>query len=356
MRWPGGELRRIRAALDPRVELPVGVTRAEVFSRAWPPWRPGMRYDGVDRADLVPILPAPLRAAASGRGALRPGPKAVYPLKAAMTRARSIAWLLHRSRDPQEEGLRLLFYHRIADDGDELAVKPRRFREQMQLLADLGYRAIDVVDAVALLDAGTLPPRTIGLSFDDGFRDVAERALPVLTEHGFRATVFVATGVVDGTAAFEWYEEQPPVLSWDEIVELDRARTLRFEAHSVTHPNLLALNDEQAQLEIEGSKRDLESRLGRPSVAFCYPAGLFGERERRLARRAGFRLGVSCEPGLNLRSQDRYMLRRLQIDARDRLLDFRAKLAGGHDAPPPARAAYRRLRYGATPALSSSRR
>jgi hypothetical protein len=43
---------------------------------------------------------------------------------------------------------------------------------------------------------------------------------------------------------------------------------------------------------------------------------------------------------------DRFALRRIQIDARDSLLDFRAKLSGGHDRPLPGRAAYRRLRYG----------
>jgi hypothetical protein len=39
-------------------------------------------------------------------------------------------------------------------------------------------------------------------------------------------------------------------------------------------------------------------------------------------------------------------LRRRQVDARDRLVDFRAKIGGGHDTPLPLRAAYRRLRYG----------
>jgi peptidoglycan/xylan/chitin deacetylase (PgdA/CDA1 family) len=184
------------------------------------------------------------------------------------------------------------------------------------------------------------------LNFDDGYLDVAENALPVLAEHGFRATVYISTGVTDGRASFGWYARQPRLLDWSEIADLDRGGTLRFEAHSVTHPNLLATRDERAAREIEDSKRELEAHLGRPVVAFSYPAGLFGERERQLVARAGYRVAVSCEPGVNLPHTDRFALKRRQVDARDRLFDFRAKVTGGHDSPLPLRGVYRALRYG----------
>jgi hypothetical protein len=108
---------------------------------------------------------------------------------------------------------------------------------------------------------------------------------------------------------------------------------LRFEAHSVTHPNLLLLNDDEARRGIMQSNIALETRLERPVEAFCYPAGLFGEREGRFVADAGYRLAVSCEPGVNQLDTDRLALRRRQIDPRDRRLDFRAKLGGGHDTP-----------------------
>lgn len=61
MRWPAGEAARLRRALAGD-ELPPGVTRWDVVRRAWPPWRPGMRYDGVSLDDPAPFLPAPIRA------------------------------------------------------------------------------------------------------------------------------------------------------------------------------------------------------------------------------------------------------------------------------------------------------
>jgi peptidoglycan/xylan/chitin deacetylase (PgdA/CDA1 family) len=269
-----------------------------------------------------------------------------YVLKAAATRARSAVWSLRTDQQEHGEGMRILFYHRVSDDGDELAVSPRAFRRQMDYLATESYRVVDVVQAAQLLDEGRPCRRTVGLSFDDGFLDVAEQALPLLAERGFRATVFVSPAVVDGWAKFGWYRAQPPLLGWDEIVELDREGTLTFEAHSLTHPNLLALREAAAWEEITGSKVSLEARLGRPVSAFSYPSGLFGARERGLVAAAGFHVAVSCEPGLNTSGTDRLALRRRQVDRRDGLLDFRAKVGGGHDSPLPLRGVYRRRRYG----------
>ena len=282
------------------------------------------------------------------------GPSLPYSVKATVTRVRSAAWYV-RSRGGSRSGLRILFYHRVSADRDELAVHPEMFRRQMDYLASAGYRVLDVGQVADLLDRGETPDRAIGLSFDDGCLDVAENALPVLADCGFRATVFIATGVTDGRASFTWYSEQPPLLGWEQIVELDRSGTLEFEAHTVTHPNLRAVDDRRAALEIEGSKRELEERLGRPVTALCYPAGLFGERERALASEAGYRVAVSCEPGINRPETDRFALRRRQIDSRDTLLDFRAKVGGGHDTPLPLRDAYRRLRYGEGRPAAASR-
>lgn len=274
------------------------------------------------------------------------GPSLPYPVKAAVTRARSALWLARSRGRPTHRGIRILFYHRVSPEADELAVHPNKFSEQMEHLARGGYQVVDIDRVADLLDDGEAPERTIGLNFDDGYLDVAEHALPVLAEYGFRATVFIATGVTDGRASFAWYRRQPPLLGWSEIAQLDRGGTLRFEAHSVTHPNLLAMDDRRAAFEIEESKSELEARLDRPVTAFSYPAGLFGERERRLVAAAGYRIAVSCEPGVNEPQTDRFALRRRQIDARDRLFDFRAKVSGGHDSPLPFRGLYRALRYG----------
>jgi peptidoglycan/xylan/chitin deacetylase (PgdA/CDA1 family) len=301
---------------------PEAATCDRVPARGTPRRRPGIAWLGPDLA----VAPA-----------------AVYRAKATLTRARSVSWAVRARRRVAAPGVRILFYHRVADARDELAVAPARFRAHMEALAGAGLSAVAVEE---------LPPLTageahgaVGLCFDDGYRDVAEHALPVLERLGFRATVFVATGVVDGDAMFSWYRRQPPVLSWSEIADLARGATLRFGAHTVTHPDLRALDDRTAHDEIAGSKAALEARIGRPVESFCYPAGLFGARERALVARAGFRVATSCEPGVNGPATDPLALRRIQVDRRDAVLDVRAKACGGQDAPPALWAAARRRRY-----------
>jgi peptidoglycan/xylan/chitin deacetylase (PgdA/CDA1 family) len=288
------------------------------------------------------------------RQRLRYLPHRLYALKAAAVRVRSLAWLARNRGRSSFSGLRVLVYHRVHTDDDPLAVTPSRFQEQMALLAAEGYRVLDLAQAVELLGRGELPDKAVALNFDDGYHDIVQHALPVLERHGLRATVFVVPGAIDGTTTFEWYEQQPRLLSWQEICALDGSSPLRFEPHTLTHPNLVTLPAEVAAREIEGSKQEVERRLGRPAEIFSYPAGLFGERERELVARAGYRLAVSCEPGLNLADMDPLAVRRVQIDARDSLLDFRAKVGGGHDRPLPLRATYRRLRYGVVAPLGGA--
>ena len=283
--------------------------------------------------------------AAPFRDDLTNGPRLLYPAKAAITRARSAVWSIRRRPPLPSQGLRILFYHRVSDDRDELAVTPLRFREQMQTLSSLGARGVDLVTATESRPSDPEQRPLVGLSFDDAYRDVAEHAVPVLRELGFSATMFVPTGLVADGASDS--RPGPPRLSWDEMRELDREGVLRMEAHTITHPNLLALDEAALLRELAGSRAELEEELGRPVLALAYPAGLAGQREATLAREAGFRSAFTCEPGLSDEHTDRFMLFRTQIDARDNLLDFRAKVGGGHDAPLPFRRLYRRRRFGA---------
>jgi peptidoglycan/xylan/chitin deacetylase (PgdA/CDA1 family) len=271
------------------------------------------------------------------------GPSWIQAVKPVLTRVRTLSWMVRGA--PARPGLRILFYHRVADAPDPLAIAPRRFAEQMELLRAEGFRGVDVAEVAVRLESGDPADGIVGLSFDDGYRDVAENALPVLERCGFRATVFVAPSVVDGTAEFTWYARQPPVLGWDEIVRLDGGSPLSFEAHTLTHPNLTAIADDAARHEIADSKTALEERLGRPVTAFCYPAGLYGARERRLVADAGFRAATTCEPGANSPASDPLTLRRTAVNGSDGIGDFRAKLHGGHDRPSALREGYRRVRY-----------
>jgi peptidoglycan/xylan/chitin deacetylase (PgdA/CDA1 family) len=260
---------------------------------------------------------------------------AVGLAKAALVRGQALAGTVRGGT--RRPGLRILYYHRISDERDPLAVTPAAFRRQMNALAASGQRVVDLygIDDLAL----ETDEAAIALTFDDGYRDVLEHALPVLREHGFPCTVFVVPGAIAGVATFSWYRagSMPPLAGWDELRAQERAGLVHFEPHTMTHPVLTTISLEHAQSEIAESKQVVEEELGRPARIFCYPGGYYSPREVDLVRECGYRAAVTCEFGANAAPFAHNELRRTIVERSDPLWLFRARLAGATDTPPPGR-------------------
>jgi peptidoglycan/xylan/chitin deacetylase (PgdA/CDA1 family) len=269
----------------------------------------------------------------SGRPHGRPyrATRHVY-LRARRLAARRHAWT----------GLRILGYHRVCEEVDELAVTPRQFRAQMETLRASGIELVRLADVAA---PDRLPPggRYASVTFDDGYRDNLEHAVPVLRELGIPATVFLPVRILDGEAAYGWYASPPPALSWAEVQALQEEGVVDFQAHTLTHPLLPALDDEAARREIVDGRHELEARLGRPVTSLCYPGGRYGPREAALVAEAGYRYGVTTAPGVNGPAQAPTALRRTMVHRDDSLRWFARKLDGALDARDPLPAALRRL-------------
>jgi len=270
---------------------------------------------------------------------LAPRSRAVGLAKAALVRGQVLAGAFRGAAT--RPGLRILYYHRVSADRDPLAVTPDAFRRQMEAIAATGLRVVDLYE----IDDLQLAPSeaAYALTFDDGYRDVLENALPVMREHGFPSTVFVVPGAIAGETAFTWYPRgaMPPVAGWDELREEERAGLVRFEPHTLTHAVLTELSTMEARKEIAGSMEVVARELGRPARLFCYPAGYYGQREMQLTRECGLRAALTCEFGANRMPFDRFELRRTIVERSDPLWLFRARLAGATDAPPPGRRARR---------------
>jgi peptidoglycan/xylan/chitin deacetylase (PgdA/CDA1 family) len=71
------------------------------------------------------------------------------------------------------------------------------FRRRLEVLAELGCSVLSLDDALVRLWAGDLPPRSVVITFDDGFNDFATQAMPILKEFGFPATLYLTTYHVD---------------------------------------------------------------------------------------------------------------------------------------------------------------
>jgi len=196
---------------------------------------------------------------------------------------------------------------------------------------EAGLEVVRLADALPLPDeAGER--RRVAITFDDGYSDLLHHAVPVLRELQLPATIFVPTSLV-GRSEFSWYPDRPQALSWGEIEQLVAEGLLDVQSHSRTHPWLPRVDDQRAWDEIGGSKRDLEERLPYEVTIFCYPAGLYGERELELVREAGYRAAVTTDPGVNLGSPPLHRLRRTLIFWDDSARTFDGKLSGLLDGP-----------------------
>lgn len=102
----------------------------------------------------------------------------------------------------------ILIYHRVHPRPGPFMidpVPPDRFEAQMRHLAR-AYRPLPLAELLERSRAGTVPPGAVAVTFDDGYADNAEYALPILARHGIPATVFLVTGCI-GTGRIPWHDE-----------------------------------------------------------------------------------------------------------------------------------------------------
>ena len=209
--------------------------------------------------------------------------------------------------DPQ---LLTLAYHALTPSSGRHATTPERLLRQVDALLGDGWELVDP-DEVAgwLTGTGGLPLRSLLLTFDDGYEDLATRGVEVLEELGTRGVAFVVTGAATGEE--RWDQAPAPLLGADGLRAL--AATGRFEigAHSRTHAELTAVPDERLRPEVEGPVADLE-RLGLPAPRFlAYPHGDHDERVRWAA--AGYLAAFTVDPGLAGPGTDRLGLPRISV-------------------------------------------
>jgi peptidoglycan/xylan/chitin deacetylase (PgdA/CDA1 family) len=170
----------------------------------------------------------------------------------------------------------ILTYHSIDTSGSVISTPPRTFAEQMELLAAEGFRGVTLREAVAHRRRhGDWPARSVALTFDDGYANFTDSALPALAAHGFTATVFVISGHAGGQNAWVTPPARPgrrAMLSWEQLRAL-AAAAIEIGAHTRSHKDLRQLPDAELRREIIESRNELADQLGERVESFAYPFG-----------------------------------------------------------------------------------
>lgn len=236
--------------------------------------------------------------------------------------------------------LSTLVFHRVLAEPDPIfpdEVDAPRFDRICGWLAGL-FNVLPLDEAVRRLGQGSLPPRALAITFDDGYLDNLEIAAPILRRHGLCATFFIATGFLDGgrmwndtvieavrrcrkavldlgelgcyTLGDAGSRRQTIETLIDRIKYLDHGERLlaveqvarsadahlpdnlmlgstqvlqlqsagmQIGAHTVSHPILARLDEGAARREIDDSRRKLRQITGQDVTLFAYPNGRPGE-------------------------------------------------------------------------------
>jgi len=181
--------------------------------------------------------------------------------------------------------------------GYRLSVTPDLFDRQLAALKGAGYHFI----TMAQLMAGQTGSDKVVLTFDDGYEDFYTAALPVLQKYGATATAYIITNKIGG-----------PYMTWDQLRQA-KADGVEIGAHTADHLDLSKLSVSRQQAEIEGSKRVLESNLGGPVTAFCYPSGRYDADTLRLVRQDGFASATTTNPGAVYSLSQPFTLNRVRV-------------------------------------------
>jgi peptidoglycan/xylan/chitin deacetylase (PgdA/CDA1 family) len=201
----------------------------------------------------------------------------------------------------------ILTYHSLDASGSVISITPERFRWQMEWLARSGT---PVVPLTRIRET----PGAVALTFDDGFRNFFEQALPVLAEYRYPATVFVVSGHCDGRNNWPGQSSGVPMLElmgWSEVAE---AASLGIElgGHTVCHPRLTELSEARVREELRACRSEIEQRAGCAVSSFAYPYGSCDTRVRELTA-AEYKLACGTGLGYVSAGADRFELPRLDV-------------------------------------------
>ncbi|WP_163268068.1 polysaccharide deacetylase family protein [Chelativorans alearense] len=234
----------------------------------------------------------------------------------------------------------ILLYHQIDIPPSRrtpfrsMVVHPHAFRNQMLWLKRLGYRGLSLREAMPYI-RGERTGKVAAITFDDGFLNVFENALPVLRELGFTATGFFVVSQIGGSN------------EWDRVIGVPEARCMsaaqlrewaalgnEVGSHTLDHVHLPEQPADEARRQIVRSRGMLEDILGEEVLSFSYPYGQEGERCRRMVREAGYRYATTTRRGSAGPGDDVFGLPRATVRRNDTWLHFLKKCLAGYSSAP----------------------
>lgn len=222
-------------------------------------------------------------------------------------------------------GPTILCYHIVESPNDpRMEIGREQFRQQMRYLAVTGYNVIPLKQAweYATGVRTSVPPRSVVITFDDGWRSTYTEVFPEMKRRHFPFTLFIYPNIVGQTAH---------ALTWKQIKEMSDWGA-DIQSHSFSHPFLTkrrhpGLEDkkyaEWLHHELEGSRKALQRETGKVVEFLAYPYGDYDHFLAAAVARSGFLGALTCDYGRVKRGSDPLRMKRFVIEKRIDFASFR---------------------------------
>jgi len=225
----------------------------------------------------------------------------------------------------------ILCYHIVEDPADtRFAISPETFRQQMQYLASSGFNVISLADLQAYVagDKEDIPPNSVVITIDDGWRSTYTEVYPGLKQFRFPFTVFIYPKFIGQGAN---------ALTWNQVREMAEdgvdIQSHTFSHAFLTHRKQSRLDDKSYQRwlksELADSKKAIEEEVGREVSFLAYPYGDYDSRVALVAGEVGYDAAVTCDYGKVVRGSDPLKMKRVIIDRTTTFDSFRRSLGVG---------------------------
>lgn len=199
-----------------------------------------------------------------------------------------------RDRAHRSDRALVLCYHAVSPDWDApLSVTPEALSEHLAYLVRRGYTGATFSD----IAQGRSTGKVVAVTFDDAYRSVHRLARPILESFGLPGTLFVPTRYVGREEPMVWpgiddwvggpHEAELVPMSWDEVREL-RDAGWEIGSHTVSHPKLTTVSDEELEEELTASRATCEEQTGAPCESIAFPYGDHDDRVVAATARAGY--------------------------------------------------------------------
>ncbi|MBT0571782.1 polysaccharide deacetylase family protein [Curvibacter sp. CHRR-16] len=226
----------------------------------------------------------------------------------------------------------ILMYHQIDAPPPKgtalrgLIVAPKSFAWQMRMLRVMGYRGLSMQDLMPYLQ-GKKIGKVVGITFDDGFQNNLQHALPVLKKNGFTATCYGVSRQIGGSNVWDLGKVAPKPLMTQTDWKTWVTAGMDVGSHTCDHANLPQLTEDEAFAQISLSRHELEQAIGCEVRHFCYPYGWYKAEHAQMVRDTGYTTATTTKRGRAEVGADLFTLQRIMVARATNPLQFFLKIA-----------------------------